>query len=229
MQTSFRGKTITRDDMLKAMKVFDEERRSSFPKKRWVTYAIKHEGRFYPPKEILRIAADTDDVPSGGPAVNDHFERLGFEVVRLDSAEEDKVETLESEEAIETSLSLESDLENFLIAHLAELEPGLQRYQESGNSSQQVSVQAAGRIDILAVDRDNAIVVIEIKAGEADDRVCGQILRYMGWVKEKVAGDRKVRGIIVANEFSERLRLAAKVMPNVILMKYEVSFKFKSV
>jgi RecB family endonuclease NucS len=229
MQTNFRGKTITREDMLKAMKVFDDERRSSFPEKRWVTYAIKHEDKLYPPKETFRIAADTDDVPPGGPAVNDHFERLGFEVIRLDSAGNDGTETIGSEEAIETSLSLESDLEKFLLAHLTELEPGLRRYQENGNSSQQVSVEAAGRIDILAVDKDNAIVVIEIKAGEADDRVCGQILRYMGWVKEKLAGDRKVRGIIVANDFSERLRLAARVMPNVILMKYEVSFKFKSV
>jgi len=229
MQTNFQGKIITREDMLKAMKVFDDEHRNSFPEKRWVTYAIKHEERRYPPKETFRIAADTDDVPPGGPSVNNHFEKLGFEVIRLKPSGTDSTETIETEEAIETSLSLESDLEMFLIAHLTELEAGLRRYQENGSSGQQISVEAAGRIDVLAIDKDNALVVIEIKAGEANDGVCGQILRYMGWVKARLAGDRSVRGIVVANEFSERLHLAAKVMPNVILKKYEVSFNFKSV
>jgi endonuclease len=119
-------------------------------------------------------------------------------------------------------------LERFLIANIAGLEPGLRRYQEGGMSGQQVVVQGAGRIDILATGKDKAFVVVELKAGEATDEVCGQILRYMGWVKEKLAGNRNVRGIIVANEFSPRLRLAAKVMLNVRLLKYEVSFKFKS-
>lgn len=28
------------------------------------------------------------------------------------------------------------------------------------------------------------LVVIELKAGQVDDPACGQILRYMGWVRK---------------------------------------------
>ena len=72
--------------------------------------------------------------------------------------------------------------------------------------------------------------MIEIKAGEATDSVCGQILRYMGWVQEHIcAADEKVRGIVVANEFSARLRLAARAMPNVTLKRYAVRFSFEGI
>ena len=83
-----------------------------------------------------------------------------------------------------------------------------------------------GRLDILAVDGTGRLVVIELKAGRADDRVCGQILRYMGWVKENIARGREVRGIIVANEFSESLKLASKAATELTLKGYRVRFEF---
>jgi RecB family endonuclease NucS len=72
-------------------------------------------------------------------------------------------------------------------------------------------------------------VVIELKAGKADDRACSQILRYMGWVMEHLAGNRNVRGIIVANEFSDFLKYAVKAASNLTLKKYEFHFDFKEV
>jgi hypothetical protein len=51
----------------------------------------------------------------------------------------------------------------------------------------------------------------------------------MGWVQENLAGNRKVRGIIVANEFTETLKLAAKVMSNVSLKKYDIRFEFTDI
>lgn len=131
--------------------------------------------------------------------------------------------------AVDTALSLERDLERSLLLNLAQLEPGLKPYQDKGIVGQQLDAGKAGRIDIVAVDSTGNLVVIELKAGLADDRVCGQILRYLVWVKENLAGNGKVRGIIVASDFSDGLRYAAKAMHEVTLKEYEVRFTFKDV
>jgi hypothetical protein len=70
---------------------------------------------------------------------------------------------------------------------------------------------------------------LELKAGEADEKVCAQVLRYMGWVQENLAAGRHVRGMIVANDFSEKLKYAVKPVPTIALKKYEVSFRFENV
>ncbi len=225
-------RSLTEADIVRAMEVFDRERRETFPERRWRKYAVtraEDETRRYPPKELLRIAADTDAVPPGGPATNDHFVRLGFRIVCLEESATSEVEDPVIDEALETALSLERDLEKHLEGHLEALEAGLTLYRGEGSQGRQVNVQAAGRIDLLATDREGALVVIELKAGEATDQVCGQILRYMGWVQERLAKGKPVRGIIVANDFSERLTLAAKAMPNVLLKRYGVRFVFSEV
>jgi RecB family endonuclease NucS len=116
------------------------------------------------------------------------------------------------DDAVETKLHLESDLESFLLADLNQLEKGLTVFQANGVSGRQLAAGAAGRIDILAKDTQGNFVVIEVKAGEADRQVCGQVQAYMGWVTERLANGSCVRGIIVASDFTERLKLAAKIV-----------------
>jgi RecB family endonuclease NucS len=128
-----------------------------------------------------------------------------------------------------TSLSLERDLEKSLLGNLSQIEPGLSLYQKDGISGRQYDTGEVGRLDILALDGKGSLVVLELKAGRADESVCGQILRYIGWVQEYLAVDREVRGIIVANDFSDSLKYAAKAMPNVGLKKYEVRFQFTDI
>lgn len=131
--------------------------------------------------------------------------------------------------AIDTSLTLERDMERSLLRDLGQLEAGLKLYDGNGISGNQFDTGTVGRLDILAADAKGSLVVIELKAGRADDRVCGQILRYIGWVKENLGVNRSVRGIVVANDFSESLRFAAKAMPGVALKRYEVRFEFTDV
>ena len=71
--------------------------------------------------------------------------------------------------------------------------------------------------------------MIELKVSRAYDRVIGQLLRYMGWIKENIANEMPVRGIIVASEISNDLKLAASFVENVNLVEYEISFSIKSV
>lgn len=127
------------------------------------------------------------------------------------------------------SLSLEKDLENSLITSLSQLESGLKLYQGDGIHGRQFDTGVVGRIDILALDSKGRYVAIELKAGEADEKVFGQILRYMGWVKRELAKESAVRGIIVASSFTEKAKYAAEAVPNVILKRYEVQFRFKDV
>jgi endonuclease len=124
------------------------------------------------------------------------------------------------------SLSLERDLEQCLLTKLDLLEHGLRLYDGAPGGGQQIDTGVVGRLDILAVDQEGRLVVIELKGGRVDDRVCGQILRYMGWVSKNLANGNRVRGIIVANEFTERVRFAAEAMPDVDLVRYEVRFSF---
>ena len=63
-------------------------------------------------------------------------------------------------------------------------------------------------------------MVIELKKGRSSDVVVGQILRYMGWVKEHLAVDDydqyDVRGIIISKEKDDRLEYALKMLQKVI-------------
>lgn len=121
-------------------------------------------------------------------------------------------------EYVESSLSLERDLEDQIVSHLDVLEPGLKLVsrQESCN---------VGRLDLLARDSDGRTVIIELKAGEAKDSSIGQIARYIGWytLKEGTAP----RAILVASGFAEPVCYAAKAIPGLKLVTYRVQFAFE--
>ena len=86
----------------------------------------------------------------------------------------------------------ESDLQNFLAKNLSLIEKGLLLYEEEGIKGIEFPV-GNRRVDILAVDKKKAYVVIELKVSKGYDRVIGQLLRYMGWIKKYHAdSDQKV-------------------------------------
>lgn len=85
-----------------------------------------------------------------------------------------------------------------------------------------------GPIDILATGNGD-FYVLELKVGRGADAAMGQILRYMGWVKEHLAGERNVYGIIVASNIGQKLRYAASQVPNVRLMEYDLAVSLRSV
>lgn len=128
---------------------------------------------------------------------------------------EDELEAVS--ELVETSISLERDIEDHLIQHLDSLEKGLRFV------ARQVGTDV-GRIDILAEDRNGRRVVIEVKVGEAKDSAVGQIARYIGWFAR--SDGQPPRGMIVAAEFPEGVRYAATAVANLSLHAYKVNFSF---
>lgn len=97
---------------------------------------------------------------------------------------------------------------------------------EEGNIGQQYPTEI-GNIDILAKDpTSNSYMVIELKKGRESDRVVGQILRYMGWVKENLCQEHeKVQGLIICGERDERLDYALQMVENISLKFYRIDFE----
>jgi len=146
-----------------------------------------------------------------------------FEIGSKSGAEAEEVPT--EEDALEVTLSLERDLQEYLSRDLSQLEPGLQLYTEDELTGWEVSTEA-GKIDILAKDKKDTLVVIELKASQASYSALGQILSYMASIKNEL-GAKSVRGIIVADDFDKKLSLAVTEVPNVSLVRYKVRFDFE--
>ena len=140
--------------------------------------------------------------------------------------DEDSFEDIDSDEYFEATISLERDLEEYIIRDLNQIESGLELYSKEGVTGRQYSTEV-GRIDILAIDKNGDFVVIELKAGTASYSVIGQILGYISWVRQNISQGRKVRGIIIADDFDKKVKYAASEIPNISLKKYEVTFTLK--
>jgi len=127
--------------------------------------------------------------------------------------------------------ALEAHLEEFMFSNWHKIHWGgrsLRLYEAADMIGRQFP---AGKwsIDFLAVDnKTNDLVVIELKRGQTSDATVGQVLRYMGWVRENLAiNDQKVHGIIICHEIDEDMRYAAEQIPNLTLLTYEVKFELK--
>lgn len=119
---------------------------------------------------------------------------------------------------------LERDLQFYLAKNLHVIEPGLTLFKgDEGDDG--FEFPAGNRyIDILAVDRDGGLVVLELKVSKGYDRVVGQLLRYVNWVRQNLATPgQRVRGMIVCRAISSDLKLACASISDVELFEYQLS------
>lgn len=159
-----------------------------------------------------RIAAKTGVSPGTVSAIKAHVTMGTY------------VEPSEAEEVIEatvTTFGLERDLQKALRSNIEHLEKGL-KIIDGGKEK----VTEAGRIDILAEDQKGAIVIIELKAGNAASDCVPQILSYMGALGK--TEKKPIRGILVAGDFPPRVVFAAQAVPSLQLKKYTFKFLFKN-
>lgn len=119
---------------------------------------------------------------------------------------------------------LEKDLQRYLAENLGCIEPGLKLYEDDDLRGIEFEAGGGRRIDILALDKAGAFVVLELKVSRGYDRVVGQLLRYMNWVRKELAEPNQgVRGIIVCRTISEDLQLACASIKNIELCEYKLS------
>lgn len=141
---------------------------------------------------------------------------------------------IHTDETVEdpSAFALEKHLEDFLVANWSstELSKSFNIFEEDGELGKQFPTDDGGYIDLLCVSKDEAtLLVIELKKGRATDVVVGQIQRYMGFVKEKLAKpNQEVRGIIIALKDDVRLRRALSVAEGIEFYRYKVSFQLIS-
>ncbi len=123
----------------------------------------------------------------------------------------------------------EDHLRDYLVQHLDMIEPGLQLFvDDEGNDGVEYRTPV-GRIDILAVDKEGGFVVVELKVGRGPDSVCGQIMRYRSWVKRHLADGKRVRGFIIAQHISDRIRYGVADLEDIYLKEYELNLLVRDV
>ena len=136
-------------------------------------------------------------------------------------------EQLVREENEQEITILEKELQNILVKNLSIIESGLKLYEGEENGKNGLEYPVDGRrIDILAMDKNDNFVVIELKVSRGYDRVVGQLLRYKNWIKRNIAeNNQNVRGVIICKKVTDDLLLACDGLDNIELFKYELDIK----
>jgi restriction system protein len=138
-----------------------------------------------------------------------------------------------SDETVENQneFVLEKYLEEFIVSNFNAIFKGnLKIYEDAeGIDGQQYSTDI-GNIDILSMEQaSNSFVVIELKKGRPSDQVVGQILRYMGWVKQNLCTERQaVKGLVICRDPDPKLSYALTMVNNIDVQYYSMSFTLRN-
>lgn len=92
---------------------------------------------------------------------------------------------------------------------------------------QMVCIGGEGRIDLLFHDKKKkCYLVVELKNVRAGRNTFGQISNYIGWVKNRIAGNQSVKGLVISRGMDMQFEFAMKANPNVSQLNIgELGFK----
>lgn len=140
----------------------------------------------------------------------------------------DAPEILEESDAGTNSFVFEKHLEDFIVHNWSSmpLSADYEIYRDGNTRVGQQFSTGVGPIDILANRRDKkGFLVVELKRSRVSDKVVGQTLRYMGWVRRNLCQhDQDVRGCIIGSESDKNLQHAISEVPAIDFLKYQVTF-----
>ncbi len=126
------------------------------------------------------------------------------------------------------TFALEQHLENFFIQNWQHTELGRSYdiFTEDGEVAGRQYSTDTGYIDILAISKDRqTLLVVELKKGRTTDAVAGQVLRYMGDVKEELAEPgQSVKGAIIALDNDLGTQRALSTVSNIAFYQYHIHF-----
>ena len=123
------------------------------------------------------------------------------------------------------NFSYERDLQTALCLQIDELFP---EYKIYGNNSEGIEYSINNRrIDVLLEHKKTKdLLVIELKSGEADYRVFGQISMYIGLLQEKFS-DKNINGIIIAGSIQESLKQAISITNKIKIQTYKMKLELE--
>jgi len=128
-------------------------------------------------------------------------------------------------ESKDFAFALESQLRDFIAENLSLIDSNLSLFVSDDGIVGVEYRTEVGSIDILAQNKNDEFVVIELKLSRGADAALGQLQRYMGWVKKNLSEDSTpVYGIIIAKSISDKLKYAVSVAQNISLFEYIMRF-----
>lgn len=130
---------------------------------------------------------------------------------------DDEIKQSAELENLDSALFLEQELQRWLFKNweknkLTALEFGeldLVDEEQQARKFGKYNTGVVGEIDMFFRTKNGDYVVCELKR-QSDDQTIGQLCRYWGWVKENVARDKNVYGLVLAQDIGETLRCAIK-------------------
>lgn len=117
---------------------------------------------------------------------------------------------------------VEREMQAAVRRQLSQIEQGL-RADDAGFET----TTATGRVDILARDQQGTLVAIELKAGPCTAGALEQVLGYAQALSDERA--ERVRAMLIASSFPDRIVAAAKRAADVQLFAYSFVMSFSPV
>lgn len=141
----------------------------------------------------------------------------------ISEMDEQVVDSVETDAS--NNFAYEKDLQTALCSHISELFP---EYHIFGGLGIGVEYSIGGRrIDVLLEhEKTRDLLVVELKSGEADFKVFGQISMYIGILSRQFP-ERKIFGVIVAGSIDDSLVQACAITDKVSLKTYRMSIELE--
>jgi hypothetical protein len=185
--------------------------------------SINHKsGKWYPTFQKFLYTIEPDKVRLFDLEKDSKFKEASDRglKVQLVSVDWDQTERT----APDDDLTVPKDLRKYLRKNIAQLDPGLKLISDEDLDAS----REAAKIDILAKDALDNLVLVKLKGDRTPISTLGQILTAMASIKNEL-GEKSLRGIIVAKNFDDEIILAARKVPEVSLVKYTVKYDFEAV
>jgi hypothetical protein len=137
-----------------------------------------------------------------------------------------KIEEINNQE-IESLFTYEKDLQKSLYNDVESLFP---EYVVFGNNKEGIEYSINGkRIDVLLTHKKSGdLLAIELKSGNADFKVFGQISMYLGLLKMKFP-DKIAKGLIIAGSIDESLQFACSTSNLIALKTYKMKLQLTDI
>ena len=144
------------------------------------------------------------------------------ELPEIDNEDEDDLDN--------SKFAYEADLRDYLVKNLFVIEKGLVLYKDSNgkNGVEYILDESNKRIDILALDKNNIPVIIELKVNRGYEKVIGQCQYYKNKIKNKFKTE-KVRVIIIARQITEYLKMGTMDMKDYELFEYKLNIELDKI